>query len=245
MLTVLLDNKLYLAPVDSKQCRHVLDLGCGTGIWAMDFADLHPNCQVTGIDLSPIQPSMVPPNCQFVIDDITDEWTYPRNHFDFIHMRCLMGSISDWQGLYRHIYNHLAPGGWIQHMDMNIQFTSDDGTIAEGHIMDEWSKVFIDCGERIGKTFSIADKAEGWIREAGFEEVNVRWYKVPVGKWPKDGRMKEVGICNFHYCYEGAEGWALYLLTKVLGWKVEEAQIFVAKFRNALKDGRNHGYYPV
>jgi ubiquinone/menaquinone biosynthesis C-methylase UbiE len=36
--TLVLDNKLYRAPIASNPQR-VLDLGTGTGIWAMDFAE--------------------------------------------------------------------------------------------------------------------------------------------------------------------------------------------------------------
>jgi len=36
----------------------ILDIGTGTGIWAIDMADKYPNAEVLGIDLSLIQPSM-------------------------------------------------------------------------------------------------------------------------------------------------------------------------------------------
>jgi ubiquinone/menaquinone biosynthesis C-methylase UbiE len=36
--------------------NRVLDAGCGTGIWAMDFADSHPETEVIGVDLAPVQP---------------------------------------------------------------------------------------------------------------------------------------------------------------------------------------------
>ncbi|KAJ3458811.1 hypothetical protein MRS44_012920 [Fusarium solani] len=39
-----------------------LDIGCGTGMWAIDFADEFPSCKVVGTDISPIQPGFVPPN---------------------------------------------------------------------------------------------------------------------------------------------------------------------------------------
>lgn len=52
------DDKLALAPVGDN-LRNVLDLGTGTGIWAIDFADQHPEADVLGIDLSAIQPSWV------------------------------------------------------------------------------------------------------------------------------------------------------------------------------------------
>jgi ubiquinone/menaquinone biosynthesis C-methylase UbiE len=86
------------------EMQRVLDVGTGTGIWAIDFADEYPNTAVLGTDLSPIQPSMVPPNCRFEIDDARDEWTYPNDYFDFVHIRSLFGSIGDWNELYKQAY---------------------------------------------------------------------------------------------------------------------------------------------
>ncbi|KAM3415712.1 hypothetical protein BST61_g9226 [Cercospora zeina] len=45
----------------------------GDLVKAIDFADEHPDCQVLGTDLSPIQPVFVPPNCRFEIDDMDEE----------------------------------------------------------------------------------------------------------------------------------------------------------------------------
>ncbi|KAF7549454.1 hypothetical protein G7046_g8345 [Stylonectria norvegica] len=55
LYTLSLDNKLYLAPIPENP-RHVLDVATGTGIWANEFADQHPEAHVLGTDLSPIQP---------------------------------------------------------------------------------------------------------------------------------------------------------------------------------------------
>lgn len=47
-------GKLFTAPIPKeKKFDHVLDVGTGTGIWAIDFADEHPEATVLGIDLSP------------------------------------------------------------------------------------------------------------------------------------------------------------------------------------------------
>jgi hypothetical protein len=48
-----------------------------------------------GVDLSPIQPNWVPPNLKFVVDDIEDVWLYPREHFDYIHIRHTTHSIKN------------------------------------------------------------------------------------------------------------------------------------------------------
>lgn len=54
LLTVLFGGNLHFAPL--KEPRKILDLGTGTGIWAIDMADLHPRATVIGTDLSPVQP---------------------------------------------------------------------------------------------------------------------------------------------------------------------------------------------
>jgi hypothetical protein len=45
-----------------------------------------------------------PTNCRFEIDDARDEWTYPPDFWDYIHIRGLFGSIDDWDVLYGKAY---------------------------------------------------------------------------------------------------------------------------------------------
>lgn len=61
LFLMMLDGKLYMSPTVTPPER-VLDLGTGTGIWALDYGDENPGSEVIGTDLSPIQPSWVPPN---------------------------------------------------------------------------------------------------------------------------------------------------------------------------------------
>ena len=56
------------------------------GIWATEFAEAFPQTQVTGTDLSPIQPDFVPPNCRFIIDNAEHDWAFEQK-FDYIHSR--------------------------------------------------------------------------------------------------------------------------------------------------------------
>ena len=54
--TILLNGELCLAPLKPETTHRVLDLGCGTGLWAIEMADRLPKATVTGVDLSPVQP---------------------------------------------------------------------------------------------------------------------------------------------------------------------------------------------
>lgn len=70
------------------ELSNVLDIGTGTGIWAVEFAEAHPETQVFGTDLSLIQPSYVPPNCSFVREDSEEDWVFGFP-FDYIHLRVM------------------------------------------------------------------------------------------------------------------------------------------------------------
>lgn len=83
--------------------------------------------------------------------------------------------------------------------------------------MAQWSKTLLFAAEQLGKTFAIYDFNEDLIREAGFIDVQKQTFKVPVGPWPRDPKMKELGQWNKLFCLEGLESWSLYLLSTVLG----------------------------
>jgi methylase of polypeptide subunit release factors len=51
---------IYEAPLEDPE--KILDIGTGTGIWAIEMADMFPNAEVIGTDLSPIQPDWIPSN---------------------------------------------------------------------------------------------------------------------------------------------------------------------------------------
>ncbi|PWY94923.1 methyltransferase family protein [Aspergillus sclerotioniger CBS 115572] len=244
MFTLLLDGRLLLAPIN-ENIQRALDVGTGTGIWAIDFADEYPSAQVIGTDLSPIQPGFVPPNLQFEIDDATEDWMYPENHFDLIHVRAMYGAIANWPAFYRNALDHLRPGGWFDQLEMSIQFTSDDGTVTDDHILAVWSKTFIEAGEKFGKTFRIAELAKGYMQQAGFQNVTEERFKIPVGQWSRDKRLKKLGMWNLVHCEQGIEGWAMALLTRVMGWSYPEVQVFLVEMRKGLRDPNTHAYFNV
>ena len=109
-----------MAPL--KEPKKILDLGTGTGIWAIDMADLYPDANLIGTDLSPVQPQWwgapdflsllninacscrVPDNVHFEINDVEGDWTYTEDSFDYIHIRIMITAISDWKSTIRKAY---------------------------------------------------------------------------------------------------------------------------------------------
>ncbi|KAF5004713.1 hypothetical protein FDECE_8824 [Fusarium decemcellulare] len=244
MYRIILDGELYVAPIGDHP-QEVLDLGTGTGLWAIELADMHPSANVLGVDLSPIQPSFVPPNCKFEVDDINQEWTYPEEKFDFIHMRGLTGCIPDWDQFHEKAIKYLKPGGWVEHVELWGWAKSDDGTLRPDSPLRKWVDIFIEIGKITGKTFFWGDKAGESIRKAGYINVSERTVKVPIGTWPKDKRLKSWGAWNRQFLLQGVEGFCIRGLTEMLGWKYEDIQLYLTEMRNEFNNPAVHSYFDV
>ncbi|KAI5845219.1 S-adenosyl-L-methionine-dependent methyltransferase [Morchella snyderi] len=210
---LVLDGALYLAPIDENPER-VLDLGTGTGIWAIDIADKFPNTKVIGNDLSPIQPTC-------------------------------------WSCLYKEAYAALKPGGWFESVETAIEFYIDDNegrptaTIDSTTSISQWCRLGIEASEKAGRPFDITDKLKGWMEDALFINVEESIFKVPIGSWPKDPKMKNIGRYNLLNLLEALEGFTLALFTRFLDWTADEVYVLLAGVRSELRSRNNNFYYKM
>jgi hypothetical protein len=95
------------------------------------------------------------------------------------------------------------PGGCIEHIEVNIQFTSDDGTVGPGNLINECSQLFIEVGETMGRTFKIPRISKRLIEEAGFVDRVEKKIKLPSIPWMFDKKGKELGNWSMLYLTEG------------------------------------------
>ncbi|KAI1501962.1 S-adenosyl-L-methionine-dependent methyltransferase [Biscogniauxia marginata] len=246
MLTMLLEDKLFLAPIGDNP-KKVLDIGCGTGVWAIDFADAFPSSEVIGTDISPTQPAWVPANLRFEMDDCTQEWTFAPSSFDFIHIRYLFGSIVDWEALYAEAFRACTAGGYLEAVEAATRVDSDDGSVAPGMALHDFGPLFHEAGRKIGRSTSVVEDGvvARAVRAAGFVDVVERSYKVPLTPWPADERLRQVGLYARLATEQGLEGFVLYLFTTILGWSPEEVQVYVARARRELRDKKIKPYFLV
>jgi hypothetical protein len=57
------------------------------GRWAIEVANEYPETRVIGMDLSPIQPSAIPENCDFIVGDLREDLAQFDGSIALVHSR--------------------------------------------------------------------------------------------------------------------------------------------------------------
>ncbi|KAK7447969.1 methyltransferase domain-containing protein [Colletotrichum acutatum] len=238
---ITLDGELATSP-GRETARRVLDLGTGTGIWAIDFADAYPGSEVIGVDLSAIQPDLVPANCSFEIDDLELDWPWEQP-FDYIFNRSCAGSWSDFRSMIQRVYDHLEPGGYFEVQDLELPSYCDDGSVPLDAALYRWQHALVDASNEVGRPINYALDCLDDLHNVGFVEIRHQIYKWPFNNWPDDPKLKEAGRWNCANLDMGLEAFSLGLLTRVKGWTRDAVEELCAEVKKEVKDMRLHAYW--
>ncbi|KAJ4393416.1 hypothetical protein N0V93_002626 [Gnomoniopsis smithogilvyi] len=236
-----LDGKLCLAPF--KKTATVLDIGTGTGIWAIQFARLYPHTKVIGTDISLIQPvHNTPPNCEFIREDAEDMWVFDHL-FDYIHWRVMFSCFTSHKDMISKVFSNLNPGGWAEFFDWGCETIGADAAAEERLQRSSWAKwanYLVAGGAAIGRDFTAARKYKQYMIEAGFVDVVEKQILNPLNGWPLDPRDKKLGDWT---CLDMLQGVAA--VTKLLhlgGLPPEETSAFLEGVRYDLTDATMRVY---
>jgi len=206
--------------------------------------DEYPEADVLGIDLSPIQPQWVPPNVRFIVDDAEAEWVYPPDSLDYVHIRHMTSSIRDWPTLLSRAYHALEPGAWIELQEICFEMKCDDETLrTDNQVAGFFENVKKGLAAFDVDLLAMRHNKQKLI-EAGFVNVWERVFKVPLGVWPKDPRMKTIGLYNRSMIHGALQGVSIKPFTHGLKWSPEEIEVYLIGVRKDLMDNSQHAYIP-
>ncbi|KAL8362981.1 hypothetical protein RB601_008989 [Gaeumannomyces tritici] len=192
----------------SQHCRFRQNIGFNDSISTSSI-------QVIGVDLSPIQPSFVPPNVTFYVDDLEAEWTY-NQPFDFVYTRMMSASIADWPKLFGQVFENLSPGGWIELLDPVSPIYCDDGTLPKDSAIYRWSNLLAEAAAKLGSRLDSSLTYKDQLLDAGFTNVVQTTYKWPINAWPKDPKHKELGAWSYENTMQALQAISLALFTRAL-----------------------------
>lgn len=72
--------------------------------------------------------------------------------------------------------------------DWDAKPRSEDGS-TKSTSLEQYYNCIIPAFERAGLVASPGPRLEKWFREAGFTDIHVKRYRLPMGTWPKDKRF--------------------------------------------------------
>ncbi|KAH7228560.1 S-adenosyl-L-methionine-dependent methyltransferase [Fusarium redolens] len=206
-----------------------------SGDWAIDLADNNPGVDVIGIDIVPIQPDWIPPNVEFQIDDCEQEWTFNESSIDYIHARGLNGNVNRTR-LTRTVFKTLKPGGVVEFDEMAIDFGACEWDLEMETVLGDWKEFFVDAGEKRRTPFIFVNDTtlQQEMRSAGFEDVKVYTYQIPLGTWSRSEKAIKLGKIFLETLTKDMVGSVLRIATEDLGWSEQQAQVFAATVRNKI-----------
>jgi ubiquinone/menaquinone biosynthesis C-methylase UbiE len=217
-------DRNYFAPL--KTPKTILDVGTGTGNWAIEMGDEFPDAEIQATDLSPIQPLQVPANVHFFIDDASeDDWVLPPAYFDYVHTRVLLGCFTDFRDIIKKGFHYTKPGGYMESQEIMSTLYCDDGTMPPDWPFLEWTKLGDKAAMEADRPLRIANKLKRWYEATGFVDVQEKVFRLPVNSWPGDPHLKTLGQMSEDNLLAGVQGFSMGLFSRILNWNKNEIEV--------------------
>ena len=87
------------------------------------------------------------------------------------------------------LYRFTAPGGYTELLDLDVLWRSPDNTMRPDSTCAKINAEFLKASRAAGFEPSPGPFLEGYLKTAGFTDVEVKKYNVPIGPWALDPHM--------------------------------------------------------
>lgn len=120
----------------------------------------------------------------------------------------------------------------------------DDGTLRDDNKVSEWLE-FVTQGLAVFNVELLGMRHNKQrLIDAGFVNVHERIYKIPLGVWPKEERMKMIGLYNRSVFADAFQGVSVKPLGTGLKWSSEQIEVYLTAVRKDIMDSSQHAYIP-
>ncbi|HEX6818049.1 MAG TPA: class I SAM-dependent methyltransferase [Ktedonobacterales bacterium] len=219
----------YAAPVTAP--ANILDVGTGTGRWAMELAALFPQANVIGLDVVPPPaddtPSLGyglerrPDNYVYVQGNVLEGLPFPDATFDFVHQRLLVAAIPEarWPSVVAELLRVTKPGGWVELLEAIPAYGGP-----AMNLLHDW---LVGVGLPRGVNIMATPQIGAFLRAAGAQNVVERELPMALGKW--GGRAGSMMETNYYALHEG-------ILARLLADQTTTAESFEATMQAARRE---------
>ncbi|KAI8066907.1 S-adenosyl-L-methionine-dependent methyltransferase [Gongronella butleri] len=180
------------APLNTNKGSVIIDVGTGTGIWAVEMANQYPDVQVLGLDrVMPHEQHRVD-NLRFVQCDITESWPMSDNAVDFIFLRHMKEALKkqDWIKVLGEMYRVLKPGGHVELVE------EDFPNHNAGPMQQAFCNFVEEQCEQTEIDYHAPDHLSDHLEKIGFVDLEKKALDIPLGEWPTDPELKQFGFIN-------------------------------------------------
>ncbi|KAK8016904.1 hypothetical protein PG993_015093 [Apiospora rasikravindrae] len=221
--------------------KRVLDVGTGTGEWALDFARENPASSVLGVDLVEVKTPPTESNCSFCVGDVEEEWQFSSAKFDYIYARSLARKFADTNRYLASVYANLNPGGFAEFQEWITELRCPNYSL-EGTAIQKWNHGMHEAFKQIGQELDFIKNYPPKLAEAGFVNIQERRYPVPVTCWAPGKRLQRIGTLMRQNTAVVLDMYSETVFIGVLGWTKPELQILMRDVRNDLLNNNIHCY---
>ncbi|KAH7027748.1 S-adenosyl-L-methionine-dependent methyltransferase [Microdochium trichocladiopsis] len=219
----------------------IIDLGCGSGIWAVDMADRYgPNSEVVGLDLSMHQPKMIPPWVSFLRLDFEEDkaWQhFRRGSQDLIRGQMLLGSVSDWPALYLKVLQHLKPEtGIFEQIEIDFMPLLEEGELPPDSKLGIWARGLRGAMINHGRPIEMDPASKAMMESVGFADVHHECIRIPYNTWPSDKDEKLLGRWFNLGMNQGIAGLTLAPFTRYNGYSYDDVMRLIADVKREMCD---------
>lgn len=252
LISRLLGNSLISPAIRLGEPSRALDCGYGGGDWSVEFAEEFEDCEVTGMDVYPMElPVHQPDNLNLVAynmnDRLNDPEVFQSKAYDLIHSRCVAPGIKKnrWPSYFRDMRVLLRPGGWVQAAEYHLHVQSNCGALTSESAVYRWWLSYAQAMGAMNRDARVGPRLQELMSAAGLRDVQQHYIRVPIGDWDPNPVQSSIGHEAVSIVGDMLESLGLWPFTAQLGWSFAAFTQLMQEVRAELQNKDLKLYIPI